>query len=176
MTYGRPPSWNPFAELEPSAWTEVVQLGTKGRLSIPAAARRRVGWLSHAAEEGLLATLEVDGSASLEPWKGGGTGALGRVTALLEATGPGERGWLALAAKDRYMHVSLEDNGRLAIPANLVAHLDPGGSGLVRVVVYDGYLKLWSEECWRAGRADRSGILGIGASPRDRTAQGEQPG
>jgi DNA-binding transcriptional regulator/RsmH inhibitor MraZ len=155
MTQGRPPTWNPFAELAPGVWTEAVQFGSKGRFIIPVAARRRLLWLSDAVAEGLLATLEPGRIARLEPWLETGAKVIRQVEERLElAVGP-RRSEIALAAMDRYMRIGLEETGRLAVPQNLLSHIDPRASGTARVVVRDDTLWLWAEDRWQAQASSR---------------------
>lgn len=155
MTQGRPPSWNPFAELAPGIWTEAVEFGSKGQFIIPVAARRRLPWLSGAVAEGLLATLEPGRFAQLEPWSETGQRVVRQVEERLELATGNSRSEIALAAMDRYMRIGLEATGRLAVPANLLSHIDPRASGTARVVVRDGTLWLWAEERWQAQRSSR---------------------
>lgn len=72
MSQGRPPNWNPFSSLGADVWTEVAEFGSKGRIGIALAARRRLPWFDEAVENGLLATLEPDGYAQLAPWSSAG--------------------------------------------------------------------------------------------------------
>jgi len=155
MVQGRPPSWNPFSELDPGVWTETVQFGSKGRLIIPVAARRRLPWFAGAVAQGLLATLEPERFARLDPWSDYGERVMKQVGERLELAPAHRRSEIALAAMDRYMHVGLEDNGRLAAPANLISHIDPHAFGAARVVVRDGTLWLWAEERWQSERSGR---------------------
>ncbi len=158
MTTGRPPGWNPFASLDPGVWTEVVEFGSKGRFGIPAAARRRLTWLAGAAAQGLLATLEDGGVARLEPWSVAGDATVKAVAAAIDAA-PARRSEIALAATDRFMHVSVEENGRIVVPSNLVVHLDPHVTGRARVVVRDDRMWLWSQVGWEEARTARLSVL-----------------
>lgn len=72
MSRGRPPKWNPSSSLGADVWTEVAEFGSKGRSGIALTARRQLPWFDGAVERGLLATLEPEGSAQLEPWSSAG--------------------------------------------------------------------------------------------------------
>lgn len=159
MSQGRPPAWNPFADLVAGVWSEVADFGSKGRFGVPAAARRQLRWWGSVVPDGLLATLEPGGVARLQPWSGMGEAVLGQIRKALEAAAPDKRAELGLAAMDRFMRVSCEDNGRLVLPANLIAHLDPTRTDRARVVVKDGELWLWQEELWQSTRPDRIMLL-----------------
>lgn len=159
MRTGRPPSWNPFSELDPGAWTEVVALSSKDRVTLPAAVRGRLPWFEAAAAEGLLAMLEPQGRAELTGWSANGPRALDDVAQRIEAADQALRGELAVAAMDRYMRLAIERPGRVAVNPNLAAHLDPDGGGVVRVVVRSARLWLWSEAQWRARRMDCIALL-----------------
>jgi DNA-binding transcriptional regulator/RsmH inhibitor MraZ len=132
-----------------------VQFGSKGRFIIPVAARRRLPWLPNAVAEGLLATLEPGRFARLDPWSEIGAQVVRQVEERLELTVGPRRSEIALAAMDRYMRIGLEETGRLAVPQNLISHIDPRASGTARVVVRDGTLWLWAEERWQAQTSSR---------------------
>lgn len=155
MTQGRPPIWNPFAELAPGVWTEAVEFRSKGRFIIPIAARRRLPWLSSAVAQGLLATLEPGRFARLDPWSEMGARVIRQVEERLEMAVGHKRSEIALAAMDRYMRIGLEETGRLAVPQNLLSHIDPRASGTARVVVRDNTLWLWAEDRWQAHTSSR---------------------
>jgi len=159
MTRGRPPVWNPIASLDATVWTEAVEVASKGRLGIPVAARRCLGWWDDHVEDGLLASLEQGGLASLVPWAPAGIEMMGRVGNLIRGTSAAERGELVLAAMDRFMRVGCEANGRLVLPANLMAHIDPLGTGKARVIVLHGQLQLCAEHEWQAAREARLALL-----------------
>lgn len=159
MTRGRPPRWNPFADVMPGIWTEALQVTSKDRVSLPAAVRKRLEWLAESTAEGLLATLDIQQKAELSPWSPYGKRAIADVAQRLEMLAPRERDETALAAMDRYMRLAFEPPGRVLLPSNLIAHIDPQGSGSVRVVVMHSRLWLWSEEQWQTERADRIRLL-----------------
>jgi DNA-binding transcriptional regulator/RsmH inhibitor MraZ len=158
MKTGRPPSWNPVASLDPGVWTEVVEFASKGRIGIPVAARRRLSWFDGAAADGLLATLESDGAARLRPWRVNGEAMLRGIREAMAAS-PELRSEIALAGMDRFMHVSVEEPGRIVAPANLIAHLGSASPGFARVVVVGSELSLWSEAAWQAKRSERLALL-----------------
>lgn len=159
MSRGRPPSWNPLGDLDPGTWTEVAEFGTKGRFGIPIAARRRLSWFERGVTSGFLATLEAGGMAELKPWAEFGEDTLDAVRDIVGRAIPAQRSEIALAAMDRYMFVNIEENGRLVVPANLIAHVDPAGFGKARVVVMQDSLWLWSESAWQAARSSRLELL-----------------
>lgn len=145
--------------LDETVWTEVVELASKGRFGIPLAARKRIEWWGADLADGLFASLELDGVALLEPWAPKGVETLKQVSEALRKADPIRRSALSLAAMDRYMRVACEDNGRLVLPGNLLAHVDPTGLGKARVIVMDGVLRLRSELQWQAERNLRLGLL-----------------
>lgn len=159
MTKGRPPSWNVFGSLDPGAWTEVIGITSKDRLSLPVAVRKRLPWLDAAIPDGLLAVLDPQGSAELIAWSDHGEKAVAQVANQWAVAASADRGELALAAMDRFMRVSVEPPGRIGLPANLAAHIFSAERGSVRVVVRDGRLWLSSEIEWQLGRAKRLALL-----------------
>lgn len=158
MNRGRPPNWNPFSSLGADVWTEVAEFGSKGRIGIALAARRRLPWFDEAVGNGLLATLEPDGYAQLEPWSSAGGELVAEIKEKISIAYH-LRGEIVLAAMDRYMFISVEGNGRLVAPGNLVAHIDPDNSGRARFVVRDSKLWIWSEKQWQSRRAERLSVL-----------------
>ena len=144
-----------MAGLDETVWTEVATFVSKGRIGLPLAARKRIGWWTDDLSDGLLATLEPGSSAQIEPWAARGEELLRRAEQVIRTAQPQAKSSLVLAAMDRYMRVSCETNGRLVLPANLLSHIDPAGSGKARVIVADGSLKICSEQEWQAGRAHR---------------------
>jgi DNA-binding transcriptional regulator/RsmH inhibitor MraZ len=152
---GRPPSWNPFAELHAASWVEAVRIDEKGRTSLPVAARRRISWIKQGESVPLLGDLGPGGYAELSPWATHGAAKLEEVGALAKQASSTVRSQLVLAAMDRFLQLSLEQGCRVHLPANLRAHLDPDAQGLVRVIVRDDRLWLWSECGWQQSRADR---------------------
>jgi len=159
MPAGRPPNWNPFSRLVPGAWTEVVEISTKWRLTLPTAVRGRLGWLQAVSDEGLLAVLDPQGRAELAPWAAHGVQAVADVSQRLEAAPREQRGEIAIAAMDRYMRIAVEPPARFALHPNLAAHLDAEEGDVVRVVVRADRLWLWSERQWQARRKDRIALL-----------------
>lgn len=155
MTSGRPPSWSLFGDLDPTAWTEVVAISSKDRLTLPAAVRKRLPWFEATRVDGLLAILDPQGRAELASWSARGEQALADVAQRFEAAPADERGDVAIAAMDRYMRVPVEPPARLALNPNLSSHLDPETRGTIRVVVSSGRLWLSSEQQWQARRMDR---------------------
>lgn len=125
---------------------------------MPAAVRRRLTWFEEATAQGLLATLEPDGKAKLDAWADHGNEIVQVVRETIDAA-PSGKSDMALAALDRYLHISVEDNGRLVAPSNMVSHLDPTGIGRARIIVRDDELWLWSEIRWEAERKDRLAML-----------------
>jgi DNA-binding transcriptional regulator/RsmH inhibitor MraZ len=164
---GRPPSWNPFAQLDAASWVEVAQVDDKGRLSLPAAARRRLAWIKSGESAALLADLGPAGYAELSLWAPHGVVRLTEITALADRAAPAERSQLILAAMDRFLQVSLEQGSRVHLPANLRAHLDPCGQGPIRVIVRDDRLWLWSERGWQESRGDRLRAIDSALQPTE---------
>ena len=158
MKPGRPPAWNPVANLRPGVWTDVVALGSKARVTFPPAVRQRLPWLALAGP-GLLAIAEAGRNVELLPWQDAGPAMLERVRALVDAADEAERDGIALAAMDRYLRLSLDGAGRTILPAALASHLDAEIEGRVRIVVLGARLWLWSERRWDAGRARRIALL-----------------
>jgi DNA-binding transcriptional regulator/RsmH inhibitor MraZ len=159
MNQGRPPAWNPFADLVSGVWSEVADFGSKGRFGVPAAARRQLHWWGSVMPNGLIATLEPGGIARLEPWAGVGEAVLAQVRKALQSANPAARAELALAAMDRFMRIACEENGRLVMPSNLASHVDPTRTGRARVVVRDGELWVWQEDMWQSTRPERITLL-----------------
>lgn len=159
MPRGRPPNWNAFSGLVPGAWTEVVEVSTKWRLTLPTAVRGRLHWLEGVGDEGLLAVLDPQGRAELAPWAARGTQAVADVSQRLAAAPPEHRDEIAIAAMDRYMRMAVEPPARVALHPNLAAHLDAEEGDVVRVIVRAGRLWLWSERQWQARRMDRIALL-----------------
>lgn len=141
--------------LDESVWTEVATFVSKGRIGLPLAARKRISWWSGDLSDGLLAILEPGSAAWIEPWANKGEEILRRTEQMIRSAQPETKSSLVLAAMDRYMRVSCETNGRLLLPTNLIAHIDPADSGKARVIVAEGALKICSEQEWQAGRSQR---------------------
>ena len=158
MKTGRPPSWNPVAALAPGVWTDVVQVTSKDRIGLPVRIRQSLAWLK-APERDVLGVVEADGSVELLPWAQHGDAALDDVRRALKAAKPAIRDLVALAAMDRYVRLSLDAESRLVLPSPLIAHLGGEGTAMVRVVMRDGRLWLWSEPRWLSERADRIAAL-----------------
>jgi DNA-binding transcriptional regulator/RsmH inhibitor MraZ len=155
MSAGRPPAWNPFVSLDQRAWTEVVGMSSKDRLTLPSIVRGRLSWFGDAVGGGLLAVLEADGSAELLPWSGTGEGIVEDVRGRIAAEPTDRRGGLVVAAMDRFVKVAVEQPARVSLPVNLASHLEVDAAGVVRVVAHSDRLWLWSERRWNAGRAVR---------------------
>lgn len=153
MAKGRPVSWNIFGSLDPGAWTQLVELDARGRLSLPAAVRARLAWFD-GLEDGLLATI-APGQVELSSWADFGSQTLQAVEERLGHVPSQNRGTLALAAMDRYMRLSVESPARIVLPLDLRHNLGCLREPVVRVVVLDGTLALWSEARWCANRARR---------------------
>ncbi|MBB6254841.1 division/cell wall cluster transcriptional repressor MraZ [Nitrospirillum iridis] len=56
---------------------------------------------------------------------------------------------------DRYLRLTLDADGRIVLPANLLSHLQAIDASAVRLVARDGRLWLWSEEHWQARQMGR---------------------
>lgn len=158
MRAGRPPSWNPFAQLNSEVWTDVLTLASKARVTFPPAVRQRLPWLRRGATN-LLAVSEAGRRAELLPWDLSGQGVIEQLRAVIEKADRSERDELTLAAMDRFSRLSLDAAGRTILPAPLASHLDTQIDQLVRVVVQGPRLWLWSERRWEAGRARRIASL-----------------
>ena len=160
MKTGRPTAWNPFSSFSSTAWTEVVQLASKERLSVPISIRRIVPWVDRIQPSGgMLAIMELNGVAELMPWTPHGESAVSSVKAAAARAEPAAIGNLILAAMDRYVRLTLDTDGRTVLPFNLLAHVDPSNTSRVRVLAEGGRLWLWSERQWEETRPDRLAYL-----------------
>lgn len=157
MSKGRHVSWNIFGALDPGAWTQLVQLDERGRLSLPAAIRSRLAWFND-IEGGLLATISPD-RVELSSWSDFGQRTIEAVKERVDHLPPKNRGPLAIAAMDRYMRISVEKPARVVLPLDLRHHLDCVDVAVVRTVVLDGSLTLWSEASWSRDRSKRLKVL-----------------
>lgn len=157
MKTGRPVSWNPIAALLPGVWTDVVPLTSKDRMVFPVAVRSSLRWLS--ATTGILVTLGTDPLAELLAWEPDGAAQMERLKQMLIDTAEPNRGELAIAAMDRYLRLTIDGTGRAVIPAVLVSHLEADDNDLIRVVLRNGRLWLWSERFWQAERTKRLQLL-----------------
>ena len=158
MKTGRPPNWNPVADLNSEVWTDVLTLASKARVTFSPAIRQRLPWL-HRGATGLLAVSEPGRRAELLPWDPIGHQTITQVRAVIDAAEGAERDDLALAAMDRFLRLSLDETGRTTLPAPLASLLDTEIDQRVRVVVRGPRLWLWSERRWEAGRAARIALL-----------------
>jgi DNA-binding transcriptional regulator/RsmH inhibitor MraZ len=158
MKTGRPPSWNPVATIEPAVWTDVISLASKTRVIFPISIRSRMTWLTNSGGS-VLAIVGPEKFAELFPWNPNGIAAMAYVERLLQAAAESERGELAIAAMDRYARLTMDGTSRAVLPAPLVAHLDAAESDILRVVMRDGRLWLWSERYWQAQRGQRVASL-----------------
>lgn len=146
MTAGRPPAWSPFHANSLCAWTEPVILATKDRVPLPAAVRN----LLHVSCPGrLVADLAQEGRASLRSERDFET----ELENLSRAVNDNPQ--LALAALDRFQFVPVTAEARLVLSVGLRAHLDAIEHPVIRLVVADGQLTLWSELVWRSTRVAR---------------------
>jgi len=157
MTKGRPVSWNIFGKLDPGAWTQLVELDARGRLSLPSAVRSRLAWFD-SIEGGLLATIDT-GHVELSSWSDFGPRVLESVKERIGHVPLQSKGQLAVAAMDRYMRLSVEKPARIVLPLDLRHHLGCLEVSVARVVVLDGTLTLWSEANWCQDRAKRLTLL-----------------
>lgn len=66
---------------------------------------------------------------------------------------------VALATLDRFQLVPVTAEARLVLSVALRAHLDALVDPVIRLVVADGRLTLWSERQWRYGREDRMKLI-----------------
>ncbi|MDX8449627.1 hypothetical protein [Mesorhizobium captivum] len=82
-----------------------------------------------------------------------------RLKRMLSGTAEPNQGELAIAAMDRYLRLSIDGTGRAVIPAALVSHLEADDCELIRVVLRNGKLWLWSERFWQAQRRKRMQLL-----------------
>lgn len=155
MSRGRPPLWNPYSDLAPGVWTEAVELTSKDRLSLPAPIRKRLPWLSNVGADGLLAVLDARGSAELIAWKEDGERLIAAHRERLTHVPDARRTQVALAMMDAFMRLSLEQPGRLGLPANLTSFLNMDETQRTRVVAFDNRVWLWSEQTWQARRVER---------------------
>jgi DNA-binding transcriptional regulator/RsmH inhibitor MraZ len=129
-----------------------VLLATKDRVPLPVVVRNLLG-LKGAGR--LVADLVEDGRALLLKEDG----FRGTQNALSEAAGGNSA--IALAALDRFQMVPVTAEGRLVLSVALRAHLDALTNPVIRLVVSDGRLTLWSERQWRLGRADRMKLTAV---------------
>lgn len=158
MKTGRPSSWNPVASLAQDVWTDVVPLASKARIVVPVQVRGRLAWLA-APAGGILAVVGPDHSVELQPWEPFGVEAMAAVRIALAKADASLRGALAVAAMDRYMKLSSDGAGRATLPPPLVSMLDAETTSLVRLVMRDSRLWLWSERRWQSDRPARLSLL-----------------
>jgi len=150
VTAGRPPAWNPFRAHDLRAWTEPVILATKDRVSLPVAVRNLVDVQCPGR---LIADMSKPGVAHLV------TEAEFAETHDTLAAAARENASVALAALDRFQAVPVTAEYRLVLSVALRSHLDAIQVPIVRLVVEDKRLVLWSEAAWQSGRADRLSLI-----------------
>ena len=97
----------------------------------------------------LLAVLDAGGSAEVFLMDPYGSDRLRHVERMLLANPEPKRSELALVAMDRYLQLTLDGDGRMVLPANLISHLDAQSTACARVVVRSRRLWLWSEPLWK---------------------------
>ena len=128
-----------------------MRLTSKDRVPLPVAVRnmlkmkvpgRLVGDL---AQEGLVA---VRGEAWLE-----------RVGGALSKAAETDAD-AAIAIMDRFQLMPVSPDGRLGLSPAVQAHVGAKDGGVVRLVVSDGDLTLWSERRWQAERGGRMALAG----------------
>ena len=146
MTAGRPPAWNPFRATSLCAWTEPVLLATKDRASLPVAVRNL---LKLQCPGRLVADMESEGRATLIS-----EDEFATIHDVLANTAE-NNAQVAIAALDRFQTVPVTAEGRLVLSLALRVHLNAVHESIVRLVVEDGRLTLWSEESWRLERRNR---------------------
>lgn len=123
----------------------------------PMTVRSSLSWFG--ASSGILATLGTDPLAELLAWEPDGALQMERLKRMLSGTAEPNQGELAIAAMDRYLRLSIDGTGRAVIPAALVSHLEADDCELIRVVLRNGKLWLWSERFWQAQRRKRMQLL-----------------
>jgi DNA-binding transcriptional regulator/RsmH inhibitor MraZ len=158
MKTGRPTSWNPVASFAKGVWTDVVALASKDRVVLPINVRSQLKWLS-APNSNALAVVEAESVVELRSWDSAGREAMDAIQRILGEASEAERGELAIAAMDRYSRLSFDSAGRAVLPTCLVAHLEAAKTGMIRVVLRDQRLWLWSERKWCDQRSARTSAL-----------------
>lgn len=159
MKTGRTPVWNPFRDHSAGSWTELATMADRGRLTIPAAVRRCVDWLTPLPKGGLLATVEPTGRVELLPWAPLGEALIDlRLKQLATAKDPA-RGELLIALADKHFRLTLEEPVRLGLPPSLQSFLNASDQP-IRMVAMHQQLWLWNERLWQTQRADRELLIG----------------
>lgn len=158
MKTGRPTSWNPVATFAKGVWTDVVTLASKDRVVLPVNVRSQLKWFN-APSPSVLAVVEPENVVELCGWDAAGREAMDAIQQMLSKASEAERGELAVAAMDRYLRLSFDAAGRAVLPTCLVAHLEAGKTGMIRVVLHDQRLWLWSERKWCDKRSARISAL-----------------
>lgn len=133
-----------------NAWTEPVLLATKDRVPLPVSVRKMI---KIACPGRLVADMATDGSAALL------TEAEFAPMRERMMSQIGEQPKAALAALDRYQAVPVTAECRLVLSTALRSHLEALDSAIIRLVVEDGRLTLWSEKAWKCGRPARLAMI-----------------
>ncbi|MDH7972519.1 hypothetical protein QH494_10025 [Sphingomonas sp. AR_OL41] len=125
-------------------------LATKDRVPLPVVVRNMLGLKGVVR---LVADLVEDGRASLTTERE--FEAARDALSLAAEKNPA----VALAALDRFQVVPVTAEGRLVLSVALRAHLDALDHQVVRLVVENGRLSLWSERAWRSSRTGRMELI-----------------
>ena len=154
MRSGRPHTWNIAESFSGDTWTGIVELTSKDRLQLPSSARKRVAWLKGGANQQALVEIQGD-AVELRPWSEAGAELVARLEEIAQSLSAERLQELVIAAMDRYARLSVGADGRMVLPAHLAHHLDATAGEVVRIVVSDGRIWLWSEASWRKDRQSR---------------------
>lgn len=130
-------------------------LTSKNRLIIPVQIRHRVEWLGGAGPVVGFAKLEEEEFVTVWPWASRGELVMQCASEIPELSEDlTDRELMALAIQSRYVRLSLEPNGRAVLPADLIAHIDPGiraGAPLC-VIGFNDRFELMSHSYWQERR------------------------
>jgi len=151
MTQGRFPGWNLVADLSNTPWREASRVSSKDRLPIPTTIKRNVDWMDKTPVD-ILGVMDEPGQAMLLPWVPDGERVRMWLSEASNSYSGEERDQLLLEAQARYVKFSLDRDGRVTLPPNLLGHLGVSIGQYVWTV-------LSQKGLWISGRDPTIGVL-----------------
>ncbi len=146
MKKGRPPAWTLDSDYPGPACMDVRRVDERGRLTIPGRLLDRLDWFQTGQGAECLLALTRPGRARLLPWVPHGEKVIERRRDLL-ADSNVDTADLLRSVEDRYLRVTIDSQGRLALPPLAIVHLQGTLDMRVAYVIrYPAEFELWSVE------------------------------
>lgn len=101
----------------------------------------------------------ADRSIEFVPWLHRGDQLMARLEDAAKAMPIEQAQELAIAAMGRYARLSIGADGRVVLPGHLCHYLSPSGEAVIRIVVQQDRMTLWSETRWQEGQTARNAFI-----------------